>query len=137
MYSQPAVHRLLEGESYFVQPFMREIFEGEWALMFFNGKYSHCVLKMPGSGDYRVQHYHGGSVNAATPHPAYIASAGAYVAQFAPGSLYARVDGIIVNGEFHLMELELIEPFLYLDTDPDAHERFYEAVMENLTPALS
>ncbi len=130
--SQTAVHKLLEEERYFVQPFMPEIFNGEWALMFFNGRYSHCVLKMPRGDDFRVQHYHGGSVRAATPHPAHIASAAEYVAQFAAGSLYARVDGIICNGDYHLMELELIEPFLYLDTDAGAHERFYEAVVEHL-----
>ncbi len=133
--SQPAIHRLMEHESYFAQPFMHEIFDGEWALMFFNGKYSHCVLKMPGGGDFRVQHYHGGSITPATPHPTHIASAADYVARFAQGALYARVDGIICNGEFILMELELVEPFLYLDTNADAHEHFYEAV-KSLSPAL-
>ena len=127
---QNAAHGLLKEEGYFMQPFMPEIFEGEWALMFFNGRYSHCVLKTPGDDDFRVQHYHGGSVRAAQPHPAHVTSAAKYVARFAPGSLYARVDGIICNGDFHLMELELIEPFLYLDTDAGAHERFYEAVVE-------
>ncbi len=109
---------------------MPQIFDGEWALMFFNGKYSHCVLKMPAEDDFRVQHYHGGSMRPAEPNPEFITSAAVYVSQFAPGALYTRVDGIICNGEFHLMELELIEPFLYLDTDPGAQERFYEAVVE-------
>ena len=126
---QASIYKLLESESYFAQPFMHEIFDGEWACMFFNGKFSHSILKLPGGGDFRVQHYHGGSVRAAEARQAHIASAATYVTRFAQGSLYARVDGIIVDGDFHLMELELIEPFLYLDMHPGAFERFYEAVI--------
>jgi hypothetical protein len=46
-----------------------------------------------------------------------------------PPPLYARVD-LVRNaaGEFEVMELELIEPSLYLRTDPGAPERFARAV---------
>jgi glutathione synthase/RimK-type ligase-like ATP-grasp enzyme len=127
---QGEIYGLLRGETYFAQPFMHEIYEGEWALMFFIGKFSHSVLKMPGGGDFRVQHYYGGNVTAAEAKASHIASAAEYVAQFGKGSLYARVDGIICNGQFHLMELELIEPFLYLDTNADAYEHFYAALVQ-------
>ena len=34
---------------YLVQPFIAEVaIEGEWSLLFFDGAYSHAVLKRPG-----------------------------------------------------------------------------------------
>lgn len=126
---QDTIYQLLAAEGYFVQPFMKEIFGGEWSYIFINGKFSHCVLKMPGGDDFRVQHYHGGSMQAAEPDLTHVKSAAAYVARFGKNTLYARVDGIIRNGQFCLMELEFIEPYLYLDMHPDAYGRYYDALM--------
>jgi hypothetical protein len=41
---------------------------------------------------------------------------------------YARVDGILCGDEFVLMELELIEPFLFLELG-SAADRFAEAIL--------
>ena len=51
--------------------------------------------------------------------------------QAAPASvppLYARVDGIVDGDTLILMELELIEPTLYLDTDAQAADRLADAL---------
>ena len=46
---------------FMVQPFMQNIVdEGEYSLFFFNGQYSHSVLKRPKEKDFRVQEEHGG-----------------------------------------------------------------------------
>ncbi|MEW7277373.1 hypothetical protein ABW636_02110 [Aquimarina sp. 2201CG1-2-11] len=46
-----------------IQPFMQNIVdEGEYSLIYFNGKLSHTILKTVGVGDYRVQEEHGGGV---------------------------------------------------------------------------
>jgi len=53
------------------------------------------------------------------------------VLQFAPASappLYARVDGIAHGDTLTLMELELIEPALYMETDAGAADRFADAL---------
>ncbi|WP_158501570.1 hypothetical protein [Vitiosangium sp. GDMCC 1.1324] len=44
------------------------------------------------------------------------------------GCVFARVDGCEVDGRFVLMELELIEPVLYLGTHPGAEARLASAV---------
>ena len=44
------------------------------------------------------------------------------------GCLFARIDGIELSGRFTLMELELIEPSLYLRIDAGAPERFADAI---------
>jgi len=127
---QPKIQALVQAESFLVQPFIPEIeTEGEWSLVFFNGKFSHSLLKKPKDGDFKVQHYLGGSIHPQEPTPQQVESAAAFVAAFAKDCLYARVDGVMANGQFLLMELELIEPLLYLFTHPDSYDHYYEALV--------
>lgn len=125
------INALLQEEPFLAQPFLEEIkTQGEWSFIFFNGRYSHAVLKKAKSGDFRVQHFFGGSVHTPTPPAALLHTATSIVNQFAQGCLYARVDGVELNGELVLMELELIEPFLFLSTSEGALDRYYEALLE-------
>ena len=122
---------------YLLQPFVPAVVdEGEWSLLFFGGEYSHAVVKRPARGDYRVQHEHGGRTEAAEPEPAALAAARQVLAACASlghGDIaYARVDGVLVDGRFWLMELELIEPSLFLAERPDAAERYARAVAAQL-----
>lgn len=122
---------LIQDEDFIIQPFLPEILEsGEWSFIFFNGVYSHSLIKQAKPGDFRVQPAHGGSVHPQKPTEELIAKAQQYVKLFAKDCLYARVDGTFVNGEFLLMELELIEPFLFLNTEPENYERYYKALEE-------
>jgi len=114
-----------------VQPFLSQVQEGEWSLFFFGGAYSHAVRKMPASGDFRVQEEHGGTTRAAVPPASVVEAASAIVADV-PEAVYARVDGVEVEGRSRLMELELIEPELYLRHAPDAVDRFAAAVARTL-----
>lgn len=112
------INQLIKAEDFIVQPFLPEILEnGEWSFIFFNGIYSHSLIKQAKAGDFRVQPAHGGSVHPQNPNQNLIATAAKYVKFFANDCLYARVDGTFVDGKFLLMELELIEPFLFLNTD--------------------
>lgn len=129
---QEHIDSLLKDNAFIAQPFMEEIYQGEWSFLFFNGKYSHCLLKVPKDGEFRVQHYYGGSVDVPETTDQYIIEASAYVDQFAQGCLYARVDGLIVDAKLHLMELELIEPYLFLNTKPESLENYYQALLLHL-----
>lgn len=120
---------LIEKEDFIAQPFLTEIEEnGEWSFIFFGGKFSHALLKKAQTGDFRVQATFGGTVHPQQPNSALLNTAQEYVDQFAKDCLYARVDGAIVNDDFLLMELELIEPFLFLDTEEKAMENYYDAL---------
>jgi glutathione synthase/RimK-type ligase-like ATP-grasp enzyme len=122
---------LLQNEAFLVQPFIPQIEEeGEWSMLFFNGRFSHALLKKPVAGDFRVQQHFGGTIHPATPPAGLLVQAARYVAQFAQGCLYARVDGVRARGAFLLMELEIIEPFLYLLTHPDSYGNYYRALQE-------
>lgn len=123
------IEQLLQTEDYIVQPFIEEIKNGEWSFVFFNGKYSHCTLKTPKKDDFRVQHYHGGSISYPTPNPLHIEQAGQYVKGLPQPTLYARVDGVIIDSTFKLMELELIEPYLFLNGNNNLLENYYQGLM--------
>ncbi len=127
------INTLLEKESMMVQPFIPRVQEeGEWALLFFGGKFSHALIKKPADGDFRCQQQFGGSVQAVQPDASILKAATEYVTQFAKGCLYARVDGLVIDGTFYLMELELVDPVLFLDIDSEAAERYYAALQEEL-----
>jgi glutathione synthase/RimK-type ligase-like ATP-grasp enzyme len=123
---------LLQQGAYLAQPFMKEINDGEWSFIFFNNTYSHTILKKPREGDFRVQQFFGGTIDPVYPDQNFIDRASSYLSAFAPDTFYARVDGLMVNGKFMLMELELVEPFLYLAYAANAPENFYDALIKRL-----
>jgi len=62
------------------------------------------------------------------PPPALIACGQAVLDQYAPGCLYARVDAVVTAERFVLMEVELVEPSLYLEHAPASAAAFAHAV---------
>jgi len=135
-----AVAQLPRGHDYLVQPFVPEVVSnGEWSLLYFAGEFSHAVLKRPAAGDYRVQGEYGGSAEPAQPDAATLAAADRALAAVAAighaDYAYVRVDGVVSDGRFLVMELELIEPFLHLAAHPDAAERLARDVAARLSPA--
>jgi glutathione synthase/RimK-type ligase-like ATP-grasp enzyme len=123
---------LRRGPGVMLQKFMDGITtEGEWSLMFFSGAFSHAVIKRPKPGDFRVQNDFGGTAQAADPPPDVLAAATRAV-ESVPSTHYARVDGVIDQDQFHLMELELIEPALFLSEHPAARARFADAISQAL-----
>lgn len=112
-----------------VQPFLRAITDdGEWSLCFFGGRYSHAVRKSPARGDFRVQIEHGGRTRAAIAPPSTVEQARLALAAVPTSPLYARVDGTWVDGVLRIIELELIEPCLFLGCDAAAPGRFADAI---------
>lgn len=116
-----------------VQPFLPEVLEtGEWSLIFLEREFSHAVLKRPIEGDFRSQEEYGSRLQRLDP-PDFVLSAARNVLARAPGHLlYARVDGVVREGQFYLMELELVDPTLFLEHCPGAAERFAEAILRQL-----
>jgi hypothetical protein len=118
-----------------VQPFVEAIALGEISLMFFAGEFSHAVVKRPKPGDFRVQSEHGGSVEYLRDLPEPVVAAGRRVVALAPAvPAYARVDGLILDGRFILMELELIEPELFLTVSDGSADRLAAIVLTTTVP---
>lgn len=125
---------LLRQEAFMVQPFVKEIVAvGEYSYIFFNGKFSHAVLKSVKSGDFRVQHFFGGEITTIQPRGSELTYPESLVEAFAKDTLYARVDGVWIGEEFLLMELELIEPYLFLFTSEAAKLNYFNALKSRLS----
>lgn len=124
---------LLE-DSYLIQPLKQEIIsEGEWSFIYFNGKFSHHVLKSGKKNEFRIQHFFGGSINTPKFNMEMLEQSKAYIEKFAKNCLYARVDGVWTNRGFELMELELIEPYLFFFTIKNSLNNYYQAFKELTT----
>lgn len=127
--------RTFENRDVMLQPFVPSVTEiGEYSLFYFDGVYSHCVLKSPACGDFRVQEEHGGQLHSVIPDADLLSAAQRVCEAISGMPLYARVDLVrLTDGQPALMEVELIEPSLYLAHDPHATERFAEAILRRLT----
>tara|TARA_R110000744_G_scaffold299518_16_gene408947 strand:- start:5056 stop:5991 length:936 start_codon:yes stop_codon:yes gene_type:complete len=124
-----------------VQPFMAAICqEGEFSLFYFNGKYSHTILKTPAQGDFRVQEEHGGGLLTVTPEPSLLLAANntmQAISKLHGELLYARIDFVRHQDTFALMEAELIEPSLYFNMDEAAPQRFVDAFVTRMASGES
>ena len=121
---------IFDGRACMLQPFRQMVQEeGEYSLFFFDGGFSHAILKTPASGEFRSQEERGGQITRIDPEPLLARRGKQALAAVSPRPLYARVD-LVRNdlGDFELMELELIEPSLYLRMEPGAPERFANAI---------
>ena len=125
-----AVPNEVAGKRMLVQPFMASIAgQGEYSIMLFDGGFSHAILKTPKQGDFRVQPHLGGTEKPCAPPDGAIELAKAAL-DVAPGeAVYARVDMVADDdGSLRIMELELIEPALWLQHAPDDGAAFASAV---------
>lgn len=128
---QPLLTSLLAEEAMIVQPFQADIARtGEDTLMVFGGRYSHAVRKVAKAGDFRVQDDFGGKVYDHTPTVEQIELAERAVAVCESMPVYGRVDMVRNNdGRLAIMEMELIEPELWLRFHPPAADTFADAVV--------
>lgn len=120
----------VRGWRMLVQPWIDRITEsGEWSLMFFDGVFSHAVSKVPSPGEFRVQPEYGGFIDRCDAPCGAIALGEAALTAAPHPTTYARVDIVEANGGgLQVIELELIEPALFLDRAPDRAPYFAEAV---------
>jgi glutathione synthase/RimK-type ligase-like ATP-grasp enzyme len=118
------------GKAMMVQPFLRSVAEeGEYSVMLFGGKFSHSIVKRPKAGDYRVQPHLGGTEQPCTVPEGAIELAHAALAAAPADAAYARVDMVRDNkGRLAIIELELIEPALWLQHAPDGGASFASAI---------
>ena len=109
-----------------VQPYLPAAeTEGEYSFVFFGRRFSHCAQKIPAAGDYRVQSMYGAKERIHRPSPAEVERATSVLDAVDEPLLYARVDMMRgLDGRLVLMELELIEPYLYPEQGPDMGPRF-------------
>ena len=119
------------GRRMMIQPYVSSIeTEGEYAVILFDGVYSHTVVKRPKEGDFRVQPHLGGVTERCHPPAGAVELAQSALSAAPAPATYARVDVVRgASGQLQIMELELIEPALFLDIAPFGEEAFAKAVI--------
>ncbi|WP_324806422.1 hypothetical protein SH584_08925 [Sphingomonas sp. LY29] len=137
--SAVGTHRVRQGDSLptsalgqrmLIQPFQKAIERaGEYSLMMFAGELGHAIVKRPKSGDFRVQPHLGGKDSVAEPPSGALELAQSALAAAPELPTYARVDMIETNeGGLAIMEIELIEPALFLHQSADSAALFGRAI---------
>ena len=132
-----AVHAF-QQRTMMVQPFVSSIeSDGEYSLVFLNGVFHHSVRKIPKQGDFRVQVQHGGVYSLYNPEPWLVSASEAILKDYMPNTLYGRVDWVRNSFSFDsntspflMMEVELIEPDLYLRMTDDGIQT-YASILED------
>lgn len=116
--------------SLLIQRYEPGIEGGEYSMVFINGLHTHTMVKTPCKGEFRCQAEFGGGIAEIPAHVVpknAIEVAGKVIkhlerkfpsgSNLKGGAVYARVDGVIrSDGRFVLMEVEAIEPHLWLET---------------------
>ena len=117
-----------------VQPFIPAIKqEGEFSFIIIDGAVSHVLVKRAAKDDYRIQSLYGGVEEKITPSKEDLMAAVEVFSSLDETPLYARVDMVRgSDGQLMLMEIELIEPFLYPQQGEELGERMAKAVVGRL-----
>ncbi|HET9390316.1 MAG TPA: hypothetical protein VFO44_11775, partial [Steroidobacteraceae bacterium] len=133
--------RLLDANrSVLLQPYLRRVEqEGETALMFFEGRFSHAIRKgplLPAGGAATTTLFAAETIHPRTPGADELRLAERIVAAIPHGTLlYARVDLIRDDdGSPCLLELELTEPSLFLSHAAGSAERLTAALTHRYPP---
>jgi glutathione synthase/RimK-type ligase-like ATP-grasp enzyme len=114
-----------------VQPLLESIrTEGELSLFYADGVFTHMVRKVPTQGDIRVQPEYGSVVTLEEPTAAMHEASDKVLQAIGRTLTYARVDLVYAgDGSLRLIELEIIEPQLYLAWAPAAATEAFAAAI--------
>ncbi|MEZ5929705.1 MAG: hypothetical protein R3C55_14650 [Parvularculaceae bacterium] len=116
-----------------LQPLIPEIrTRGETSLVFIRGAFSHAVVKRAKPGSILVQSEYGGTVAPVAPPAWALEEARRTLSLLPEAPDYARIDVVILDERLLLMEVELIEPELFLQHEEAAPRRFADALMKKL-----
>jgi len=117
-----------------IQPFLPAVsHEGELSFLTIGGHFSHAVRKVAAPGDFRIQPQFGGVFSRFEPEAEQLALVERVLGQLRGKTLYARVDLLrLRDGSLALMELEAIEPDLYVAQEPETPARLAEALIASM-----
>jgi hypothetical protein len=97
-----------------LQPFASEVVkDAEYSYIFLNSKFSHCVQKKPKVGSFLTSPLHTDYIKGIESTSVLLKQAQEIIDVFAKDCFHVRLDVIHRNGNLCIMELELIEPYLF------------------------
>ena len=131
------VEQLVAEGDVLIQPFVASVAAvGEVSLIYFGGAFSHAIRKQPAPGDFRVQDMYGGTVHTHAPSAAEYELAARALACVPPPTAYARIDLVEFDHKPAVMEIELIEPELFLGASALAADRFADVLHQRCAAGM-
>jgi hypothetical protein len=119
--SQDDLDALIATDDVLIQPYIKDIeTKGELSIVCIDGEVTHAVQKVPADGDFRSQEEHGAAITAVAVDESHRDLARVALSVLPEQPLYARVDAAVTDEGLRVMELELIEPTLWLRWHPPA-----------------
>lgn len=113
-----------KGEPYLVQPYITEVTKGVVSAVFFNNQLSHSIISIPPKNEYRTQPKYGTKDDIYSLSKAELAFCQNVLATLSDIPLYARVDFMTDSRGALLLELELVEPYLFFEFSNSSAEKF-------------
>jgi glutathione synthase/RimK-type ligase-like ATP-grasp enzyme len=122
---------IVEQENLYQQPVLLQNYEpsiitkGEYSAVYLDEEYQFTILKLPKEGEFRVQSQYGGTEQLVKADKKIMNFTDSLLSALPSRSKYARVDFIVDEHDIaKLMEIELIEPDLFLRYHPASFQRF-------------
>jgi glutathione synthase/RimK-type ligase-like ATP-grasp enzyme len=132
--TQDDLEALSATDDVLIQPYVHAIeTNGEVSIVCVDGAACHVVRKVPADGDFRSQEEHGAAVTVEELDDRHRALAAAALSAIGTRPLYARVDAVDTDGGLRIMELELIEPTLWLRRNPPTADVLAASIVAQLT----
>jgi glutathione synthase/RimK-type ligase-like ATP-grasp enzyme len=126
------LNKIFSDSNAIIQPFVSLIKEGEWSIVFIDNEYCHAVRKIPQKGEFRTNfRYHSHIECADLPNIVKTQVIEIY-RKLGKDLLYARMDIVLSGSEVMVMELELIEPYLFFDYYPGNAAKFAHAIIKRV-----
>jgi glutathione synthase/RimK-type ligase-like ATP-grasp enzyme len=113
-----------------VQPYLDSVErDGEISIVCLDGQPSHAVRKKPAVGEFRIHEHRGGTVELVPLRPDHAALASRILDRLPLQPAIARVDLVPYGDRAYVMELELVEPYLWLELAPEAADRLADSLV--------
>jgi glutathione synthase/RimK-type ligase-like ATP-grasp enzyme len=129
------MRRELDDRPFLLQAFIPEIATGELSFVFIGGTFAHAIRKQPVPGEFRSNSRYGTTFSRTEPPAGQVEAAAAILAKVAPQSLYARIDCVARAEGLVCMEVELVEPSLFMTHAPETAKLFARRTVEALVGA--
>lgn len=130
------LRELLAMRDVLAQPYVEAIAtEGEVSVVAVDGMLTHAVGKRPARGDWRVQETFGGHAERVDLDGHLLGAARRVLAAAGRVPAFARIDLVPYEGAWHLMELELVEPYLWFALAPEAADALANLVLHGSATA--
>ena len=132
--AQQHLDQYASNEAMMMQPYLATVeTDGEYSVIFVDGKPAHGVRKVPVPGDYRVQDDYGAHDEPWMPTDDEMAVAKHAIRAGGQGLLYGRADFLRgADGKLLMNELELVEPSLFFRHGKQTAELLAEALLRRV-----